>query len=456
MRDRRAVLKCEQSEHAPPSRTMTIRRAAVYGCRRGAAASRVSRAANMPVARSRQLARSARRDARPARPRTRIARRSKSASQAARLHARLAAAPVPDPNPRNPFAFGPRAARRASASRGHATRRHGRAGCGSAGRRRAPLPVLTLMGIAEETTAAGPRRTAVIGGDGDAIYMVTEGQTGRIALPRDQDRRRRGRARSDLHRRRATRRRSPLRLESSRPDHRWNSIRTRSNFDRQRAARPALRRADVLDRAVQAVGFIDADHARPRRHLSRPSAKLPMLTPWRPSAVPTSPITPGRSSLAITTSVPASGASIGDAVEIVQSRGLDGSKTVPSTQRSPCRAAQLHRNHVREVARPACCATRRPRAPLAGERAGVDGRHVRLRSARARRPARRCRSRFRRRSSAVRSSGCRSTSGRSRHQLRDQRAELLREQQIRPQLRHVVGRNRREVDGVPDDRPRAG
>ena len=39
-----------------------------------------------------------------------------------------------------------------------------------------PLPVLTLMGIAEETTAAGPRRTAVIGGDGDTIYMVTEGQ----------------------------------------------------------------------------------------------------------------------------------------------------------------------------------------------------------------------------------------------------------------------------------------
>ena len=32
------------------------------------------------------------------------------------------------------------------------------------------------MGIAEETTAAGPRRTAVIGGDGDTIYMVTEGQ----------------------------------------------------------------------------------------------------------------------------------------------------------------------------------------------------------------------------------------------------------------------------------------
>jgi hypothetical protein len=54
-----------------------------------------------------------------------------------------------------------------------------------------PLPALVLMGVAEETTAAGPRRTAVIalrqaqgdpepsrgvGGDGDTIYMVVEGQ----------------------------------------------------------------------------------------------------------------------------------------------------------------------------------------------------------------------------------------------------------------------------------------
>jgi Tfp pilus assembly protein PilP len=38
----------------------------------------------------------------------------------------------------------------------------------------APLPALTLMGIAEETTAAGPRRTAVIG-EGDTIYMVGDG-----------------------------------------------------------------------------------------------------------------------------------------------------------------------------------------------------------------------------------------------------------------------------------------
>jgi Tfp pilus assembly protein PilP len=31
------------------------------------------------------------------------------------------------------------------------------------------------MGVAEETTPSGPRRTAVIGGDGDTIYMVGEG-----------------------------------------------------------------------------------------------------------------------------------------------------------------------------------------------------------------------------------------------------------------------------------------
>jgi hypothetical protein len=38
------------------------------------------------------------------------------------------------------------------------------------------LPVLTLMGVAEETVSGGFRRTAVIAGAGDAIYMVVEGQ----------------------------------------------------------------------------------------------------------------------------------------------------------------------------------------------------------------------------------------------------------------------------------------
>ena len=94
-------------------------------------------------------------------------------AQAARLQARMAHAPVPDPSPRNPFSFGlpPRAA------------------VNHVGMVRAavapdavpvamepPVPALTLMGIAEETTPAGPRRTAVIGGDGDTLYMVVEGQ----------------------------------------------------------------------------------------------------------------------------------------------------------------------------------------------------------------------------------------------------------------------------------------
>jgi hypothetical protein len=39
-----------------------------------------------------------------------------------------------------------------------------------------PAPALTLMGIAEEAIVGGIRRTAVIGGDGDAIFMVTEGE----------------------------------------------------------------------------------------------------------------------------------------------------------------------------------------------------------------------------------------------------------------------------------------
>jgi hypothetical protein len=39
-----------------------------------------------------------------------------------------------------------------------------------------PLP-LTLMGIAENPGADGPVRTAVLGGSGDEIYVVTVGQT---------------------------------------------------------------------------------------------------------------------------------------------------------------------------------------------------------------------------------------------------------------------------------------
>ncbi len=96
-------------------------------------------------------------------------------SQAARLHARMAQAPVPDPNPRNPFSFG--LPRRVARSPLHQeAMAHAAVAPEPVLPAAPPLPALTLMGIAEETTAAGPRRTAVIGGDGDTIYMVAEGQ----------------------------------------------------------------------------------------------------------------------------------------------------------------------------------------------------------------------------------------------------------------------------------------
>jgi hypothetical protein len=95
-------------------------------------------------------------------------------SQAAKLHARMAEAPVPDTNPRNPFSFAAaRRAERASLSDGLV---HAAAVAEPAPPIAPPLPALTLMGVAEETLAAGIRRTAVIGGDGDTIYMVVEGQ----------------------------------------------------------------------------------------------------------------------------------------------------------------------------------------------------------------------------------------------------------------------------------------
>jgi hypothetical protein len=94
-------------------------------------------------------------------------------SQAARLHARMAQAPVPDPNPRNPFSFGVPARAARPAAHDAMVRA---AVAPEPIPYMPPLPALTLMGVAEETTPAGPRRTAVIGGEGDTIYMVVEGQ----------------------------------------------------------------------------------------------------------------------------------------------------------------------------------------------------------------------------------------------------------------------------------------
>jgi hypothetical protein len=91
-------------------------------------------------------------------------------AQAARLRTRMQQAPVPDRNPRNPFAFAEVAPKPRAAEVVHATV------ADSPAVAPAPPP-LTLMGMAEDETPQGVRRTAVISGAADAVYMVTEGET---------------------------------------------------------------------------------------------------------------------------------------------------------------------------------------------------------------------------------------------------------------------------------------
>jgi hypothetical protein len=91
-------------------------------------------------------------------------------AQAVKLRERLAQAPAPDIHPRNPFSFAPAPIARTPA-----------AIVKPAVTEPAPVaepivPALSLMGIAEETSPEGLHRTAVIGGENDAIYMVMEGQ----------------------------------------------------------------------------------------------------------------------------------------------------------------------------------------------------------------------------------------------------------------------------------------
>ncbi len=92
-------------------------------------------------------------------------------AQAVRLRERLAQAPTPATNPRNPFSFAPAPVVRAPQPVVRA----------AAGEPPAPeissAPALSLMGIAEETSPEGLHRTAVIGGANDALYIVMEGQT---------------------------------------------------------------------------------------------------------------------------------------------------------------------------------------------------------------------------------------------------------------------------------------
>jgi hypothetical protein len=149
---------------------MTSRKAAVYGVVAVLLVAYLA-TANMPS----QDPAPRERAARPAATSGTESLAAEVSAQAARLQARMAHAPVPDVNPRNPFSFGvaPHPGRVTASPTTDVVRA---AVAEAAAPAPPPLPVLTLMGIAEETTAAGPRRTAVIGDDRDTIYMVTEGQ----------------------------------------------------------------------------------------------------------------------------------------------------------------------------------------------------------------------------------------------------------------------------------------
>jgi hypothetical protein len=92
-------------------------------------------------------------------------------SQAARLRARLAAAPAPQSSLRNPFTFAVRKGpvrRTAPASKAAAT---------ESPMASAPAePVLELAGIAEEKSESGGKRTAMVTAPGDQLFLVVEGQ----------------------------------------------------------------------------------------------------------------------------------------------------------------------------------------------------------------------------------------------------------------------------------------
>ena len=101
-------------------------------------------------------------------------------AQATRLQTRMAQAPAPDQNARNPFSFAP-APRAARTMPGEPVARAASTPDGPPAVSTPPDPAMTLMGIAEETQPTGLRRTAVISlapgpGGADTIYMVAEGQ----------------------------------------------------------------------------------------------------------------------------------------------------------------------------------------------------------------------------------------------------------------------------------------
>ena len=143
---------------------MTLRRSAMY-LTGGALLVAWLAAANMPGS-----------EAPAARPRVQVETPGPDAialdvsAQASRLRERMSQAPVPRPDVRNPFAFGvPPRPHRAVAE----------ALPPPVVETAPPIPAapaLTLMGIAEEATAQGPRRTAIIGGAADTLFLVVEGQ----------------------------------------------------------------------------------------------------------------------------------------------------------------------------------------------------------------------------------------------------------------------------------------
>ena len=93
-------------------------------------------------------------------------------AEAARLRERLQRAPIPDSNPRNPFAFGTARSTRPSPGVVHATVADAPEAVSAP-----PIPPLALIGMAEDSTAKGLRRTAVLSGAADAVYFVSEGDT---------------------------------------------------------------------------------------------------------------------------------------------------------------------------------------------------------------------------------------------------------------------------------------
>jgi len=146
---------------------MTLRTAAIYGVG-GTLLVACLAAANMPQAGDEMPVRTERAP-RPAGPDSLAVEVN---AQADRLRTLMAQAPTPAMHARNPFAF-----RAAPSPRVEPSPTVHAAVAADEPSAIAPLPQLTLMGVAEETTPAGPRRTAVIGGDGDTIYMVVEGDT---------------------------------------------------------------------------------------------------------------------------------------------------------------------------------------------------------------------------------------------------------------------------------------